>query len=192
MELLKSRIIEEGSSKGGGNIVKVSSFLNHQLDIKLLNEIGKEFARRFKYDGKIDKILTVEASGIAIASIASQYFGNVPVVFAKKYNSSNISDDVYEAKVYSYTKEKEYSVRVDKSLLNKGERVIIMDDFLARGGATMGLKNIIEQAEAELVGVGIVIEKSYQTGRAALEERNVKVESLARIEAIEDGVIKFK
>ena len=164
MELLKNKILNEGGAKGT-DIIQVGAFLNHQLDINLLNEIGKEFAERFKDIEKIDKIVTIEASGIAIASIASQYFNNVPVVFAKKTMSNNMDTDVYETSVYSYTKQKEYSVRINKQYLNKGDRVIIIDDFLAKGGAVMGLKDLIEQSGAILEGVGIVIEKAYQEGR---------------------------
>ncbi|TQQ85797.1 xanthine phosphoribosyltransferase [Peptacetobacter hominis] len=190
MELLKKKILDEGAAKGS-DIIQVGSFLNHQLDIDLLNEIGKEFAERFKDVGKIDKILTIESSGIAIASIASQYFGNVPVVFAKKVMSSNMDTDVYETTVYSYTKGIEYSVRVNKKYINKGEKVIVIDDFLAKGGAVMGLKDIVDQAEAELMGVGIVIAKAYQEGKPILEANNIRVETLVSVEAINDGVITF-
>lgn len=190
MELLKNKILNEGGAKGT-DIIQVGAFLNHQLDINLLNEIGKEFAERFKDIKKIDKIVTIEASGIAIASIASQYFNNVPVVFAKKTMSNNMDTDVYETSVYSYTKQKEYSVRINKQYLNKGDRVIIIDDFLAKGGAVMGLKDIIEQAGAVLEGVGIVIEKAYQEGRPILEANGIRIESLVSVKAIKDGEIEF-
>ncbi|WP_300279577.1 xanthine phosphoribosyltransferase [Peptacetobacter sp.] len=193
MELLKQRILTDGKpKKGRDDIIQVGSFLNHQLDVNLLNEIGKEFAKRFEDVGPIDKLITIETSGIAIASIASQYFGNVPVLFAKKTASSNMEDDVYETVVYSYTKGKEYTVRINKEFLHEGERVIVIDDFLAKGGAVMGLKDLIDQAGAELLGVGIVIEKGYQEGRPILEANKIRVESLASIESIKNGEITFR
>lgn len=193
MELLKQRILTDGKpKKGRDDIIQVGSFLNHQLDVNLLNEIGKEFAKRFEDVGSIDKLITIETSGIAIASIASQYFGNVPVLFAKKTASSNMEDDVYETVVYSYTKGKEYTVRINKEFLHEGERVIVIDDFLAKGGAVMGLKDLIDQAGAELLGVGIVIEKGYQEGRPILEANKIRVESLASIESIKNGEITFR
>ncbi|MGL5330526.1 MAG: xanthine phosphoribosyltransferase, partial [Peptostreptococcaceae bacterium] len=155
------------------------------------NEIGKEFKNRFE-DKKIDKILTIEASGIAIASIASQHFGNVPVVFAKKVESKNLDKDVYETKVYSFTKGKEYSVKVSKRYLNEGDNILVLDDFLANGRAALGLKDLVEQANANLSGVGIVIEKGFQEGRSLLEEAGVNLQSLAVIDSIEDGNITFR
>lgn len=190
MKLLQEKILNEGSISGK-DILKVDSFLNHQLDVAFLNEIGKEFKNRFE-NKKIDKILTIEASGIAIASIASQHFGNVPVVFAKKVESKNLDKDVYETKVYSFTKGKEYSVKVSKRYLNEGENILVLDDFLANGRAALGLKDLVEQANANLAGIGIVIEKGFQEGRDLLEEAGVNLQSLAIIDSIEDGTIKFR
>lgn len=190
MDLLKERIVKDGKVRGN-SILKVDSFLNHQMDIKLMNEIGKELRRRF--DGeKIDRILTIEASGIAIASIASQYFDYVPVVFAKKTQSLNIDNEVFECSVHSFTKKKTYKVRVSKSFLKERERVLIVDDFLATGCATIGLIDIVRQAGAEVAGVGIVIEKGFQEGRTEIQKLGVRVESLAIVEKMEDGKVYFK
>jgi xanthine phosphoribosyltransferase len=190
MKSLQDKILKEGCVLGN-DILKVDNFLNHQLDVAFLNEIGKEFKNRFENE-KIDKILTIEASGIAIASITSQHFGNVPVVFAKKAESKNLDKDVYETKVYSFTKAKEYSVKVSKKYLNEGENILVLDDFLANGRAALGLKDLVDQANANLVGVGIVIEKGFQDGRTLLENKGVKLESLAILDSIENGTIKFR
>ncbi|MBS6506899.1 MAG: xanthine phosphoribosyltransferase [Paraclostridium bifermentans] len=190
MEKLKEKILTEGRISGN-DILKVDSFLNHQLDVAFLNEIGKEFSKRFEGE-KIDKILTIEASGIAIASIASQHFGNVPVVFAKKVESKNLDKDVYESEVYSFTKAKNYTIRVSKRYLNKGENILVLDDFLANGRAAIGLNELVEQARANLVGVGIVIEKGFQDGAKLLDEKNINLQSLVVLESIENGQIKFK
>ena len=190
MEKLKEKILTEGRISGN-DILKVDSFLNHQLDVAFLNEIGKEFSKRFEGE-KIDKILTIEASGIAIASIASQHFGNVPVVFAKKVESKNLDKDVYESEVYSFTKAKNYTIRVSKRYLNKGENILVLDDFLANGRAAIGLNELVEQAQANLVGVGIVIEKGFQDGAKLLDEKNINLQSLVVLESIENGQIKFK
>lgn len=190
MEKLKEKILTEGRISGN-DILKVDSFLNHQLDVAFLNEIGKEFSKRFE-GKKIDKILTIEASGIAIASIASQHFGNVPVVFAKKVESKNLDKDVYESEVYSFTKAKNYTIRVSKRYLNKGENILVLDDFSANGRAAIGLNELVEQAQANLVGVGIVIEKGFQDGAKLLDEKNINLQSLVVLESIENGQIKFK
>lgn len=190
MEKLKEKILTEGRISGN-DILKVDSFLNHQLDVAFLNEIGKEFSKRFEGQ-KIDKILTIEASGIAIASIASQHFGNVPVVFAKKVESKNLDKDVYESEVYSFTKAKNYTIRVSKRYLNKGENILVLDDFLANGRAAIGLNELVEKAQANLVGVGIVIEKGFQDGAKLLDEKNINLQSLVVLESIENGQIKFK
>ncbi|WP_195937875.1 xanthine phosphoribosyltransferase [Romboutsia sp. 1001713B170131_170501_G6] len=190
MKLLQEKILKDGRIEGN-DILKVDNFLNHQLDIAFLNEMGKEFKNRFK-DEKIDKILTIEASGIAIASIASQHFGNVPVVFAKKVESKNLDKEVYETKVYSFTKGKEYSVKVSKRYLNEGENILVLDDFLANGRAAVGLKDLVDQAGANLVGVGIAIEKGFQEGRELLLSKGIRLESLAILDSIENGVIKFR
>lgn len=189
MELLKDKIISEGKVIGD-RILKVDSFLNHQMDVGLFNEMGKEFKRRF--DGeKIDKILTIESSGIGPACITAQYF-NVPVLFAKKTVSKNIGNDVYSAEVYSFTKDLQYKIYVSCNYIKKGENILAIDDFLANGQAAAGLKDIIDQAGANLVGMGIVIEKGFQDGRKALEKMGVRVESLAIIESMKDGKIRFK
>lgn len=189
MELLKNRMINDGDIEEG-NIVKVDNFLNHQIDVELLNEIGKEFKERFKED-KVDKILTIEASGIAIAVIAAQYF-NVPVVFAKKTESKNLDKSTYESIVYSYTKGKAYTIRVSKKHLKEGENILIVDDFLANGKACEGLIDIINQSNANLVGVGIVIEKGFQAGGENIRKQGIKLESLAIVESIENGKIIFR
>ncbi len=189
MRLLKERILKEGRVQGSDTL-KVDSFLNHQLDIELLNEIGKEFKKKFS-NKDITKIITIEASGIAIASIAAQYF-NVPVLFAKKTESKNLDKETYESEVYSFTKSKTYNIKVSKRYINKDDRILIIDDFLANGRAVLGLKDIIEQAEAKLLGVGIVIEKGFQKGGQILRKQGIKVESLAIINCINEGKIKFK
>jgi len=188
MELLKKRILEDGRV-GNGGVLKVDSFLNHQIDIDLYNEIGKEFKKRFS-DKKVSKILTIEASGIGIACITAQYF-NVPVVFAKKTESKNLDSETYQSEVYSFTKEKNYRIRVSKKYLNPGENVLIIDDFLANGRAVLGLMDIIQQSGASLAGVGIVIEKGFQDGGHLLREKGVQVESLAIIKSMENGKVEF-
>ncbi|GAB6168613.1 xanthine phosphoribosyltransferase [Clostridium carnis] len=190
MQALKEKILTEGKIREG-NILKVDCFLNHQMDIKFFNEMGKAFKERFK-DVKVDKILTIEASGIGIAAIVSQYFDYVPVVFAKKTESLNLDKEVYEAEVHSFTKKKTYKVRVGKNFLNKGENVLVIDDFLAQGCATKGMMDILNQAQANLVGIGIVIEKGFQDGRKVLEEMGAKVESLAIIDRFENNTVIFK
>ena len=186
MQLLKEKILKDGRVLDG-NILKVDSFLNHQLDIGLLNEIGKEFKRRFQ-DKNITKILTVEASGIAIAVIAAQYF-NVPVVFAKKTESKNLDKEVYEGSVYSYTKAKHYKIRVSRRYLSSEDNILIIDDFLANGQAILGLKEIVDAAAAKLVGAGIVIEKGFQTGGSMLRESGINIESLAIIDSMESNIV---
>jgi xanthine phosphoribosyltransferase len=186
VQLLKERILKEGRILEG-NILKVDSFLNHKIDVELLNEIGKEFKKRF-HDKNITKILTIEASGIAIAVIAAQYF-NVPVVFAKKTESKNLDKEVYEGSVYSYTKAKQYKIRVSKKYISKEDNILIIDDFLANGQAILGLKEIIDGAGANLAGVGIVIEKGFQTGGGLLREAGINIESLAIIDSLEEDII---
>lgn len=189
MELLKQKILSDGSVIDG-RILKVDSFINHQLDIELFNEIGREFKIRFA-GKKVTKILTIESSGIAIASIAAQHF-RVPVVFAKKHEALNIDPDTYHSKVYSFTKDKQYDVRVSKKYLGSNESILIIDDFLANGQAAAGLVDIVKQSRAELVGVGIVIEKGFQPGRAVLEKLGVRVESLVIVESMAEGKVIFK
>lgn len=190
MDLLKQRILTDGKVKEG-NILKVDSFLNHQMDIALLNEIGKEFKRRFA-DSTINKILTIEASGIGIAAITAQYFDSCPVVFAKKTKSKNIDGELYTAQVHSFTKGITYDVQVSKNFLSPSDNVLILDDFLAKGNALLGLIDIVNQAGAHLEGCGIVIEKGFQEGGGLIRSKDVRVESLAVISSIENGKVTFK
>ena len=189
LKLLEERILKDGRMVGE-EILKVDSFLNHQLDIELFYEMGRELKEKFK-DKKINKILTIEASGIAIASIAAMHF-KVPVVFAKKTESRNLDKETYESKVYSFTKQKEYTIRVSKRYMNENDRVLIIDDFLANGKAVQGLIDIINQAGAKLEGVGIAIEKGFQDGGKILRQQNIQVESLAIIEELKQSQIKFR
>ena len=188
MELLKQRILKDGRV-AGTDVLKVDSFLNHQLDVGLLNEIGKEFKKRFE-DKKIAKILTIEASGIAVACMAALSF-NVPVVFAKKTEAKNMDVDTYESEVFSFTKNKGYKIRISKKFIGAGDRILILDDFLANGKAVLGLKDIIDQAGAVLEGVGIVIEKGFQDGGRILRNAGMRVESLAIVESMSEGRIVF-
>ncbi len=189
MKLLEERILKDGIVAPGG-VLKVDSFLNHQIDIELYNEIGKEFKKLFA-DVKVDRILTIEASGIGIACIAAQYFG-VPVVFAKKAKSKNIIGDVYTSSVQSFTYGKTYDITVSVKFLHEGENVLIIDDFLANGKAALGLMDIVEKAGAKVSGVGIVIEKGFQKGGAQLRAMGVNVKSLAIVKSMDDeGNIEF-
>ena len=189
MQVLKQHICNSGRVIGK-DILKVDSFLNHQIDVGLFQEIGKEFKNRFAKE-KVTKILTIEASGIGIACITAQYFNNAPVVFAKKFTAKNLNSSVYESKVYSFTKDILYSIRVDKNYLDSGDNVLIVDDFLANGNAVLGLLDIARQAGAQIVGVAIVIEKSFQGGRETVLSQNVRLESLARIKSLDKGKITF-
>ena len=188
MKALEEKILKDGHV-AIGNILKVDSFLNHQIDVKFMNEIGKEFKRLYK-DEKIDKILTIEASGIGIACIAAQYF-DVPVVFAKKTKTKNIYGDVYTSKVESFTHGTTYDIILSKEFLHEGERILIIDDFLAKGNALIGLINLVRDAKAEVVGAGIVIEKAFQEGGKIIrDDYGIRCESLARIKSMsyEDGI----
>ena len=189
MQLLKERILKDGVVKPG-NVLKVDSFLNHQMDINLINEIGKEFRRRFPSD-KITKILTIEASGIGIACIVAQYF-NVPVVFAKKAQSINIDGDVYSTKIESFTHKRTYDVILSKKFLSKDDHVLILDDFLANGCALLGLIDIVQEAGATIEGAGIVIEKGMQDGGKKIREKGIHLESLAIVESMTDTELTFK
>lgn len=189
MQLLKDKILKEGRV-AGEEILKVDSFLNHQLDVALLQEVGKEFKARFSQK-KVTKILTIEASGIGIAAITAQYF-NVPVVFAKKVASRNLDSDTYKTEVYSFTKQKNYDVRVSKRYLNEDDHILILDDFLANGRAALGLIDLVEQSGASVSGVGIVIEKAFQEGGQLLKEKGIHLESLARVNRFTDGAITFE
>lgn len=188
MKALKERIIKDGRIREG-NVLKVDSFLNHQLDINLFEEIGEEFKRRFA-DEKVTKILTIEASGIAIACIAARHF-NVPVVFAKKTQTKNIAGDVYTSKVESFTHGKVYDIIVSKEFLKPEDHILIIDDFLANGKALLGLSQLVKDAGATLAGAGIVIEKGFQVGGEMIRESGVRLESLAIIDemSVEGGVV---
>ena len=187
MKLLEERIIKDGIVKGK-DILKVDSFLNHQIDVHLLGEMGKEFKRIFDGCG-INKILTIESSGIGIACMTAQVF-DVPVVFAKKGKSLNI-DEVYTSKVESFTHGKVYDVMVDKKYLNSDDNVLIIDDFLANGKALIGLSEIVKMSGAHLAGVGIAIEKGFQPGGRIIRDMGIRVESLAIIESMDenDGIV---
>ena len=191
MEQLKARIRAEGKVRGNNEILKVDSFLNHQIDIALVRAIGEEFRRRFA-GAEVTKILTIEASGIGIACLAAQAFGDVPVVFAKKNRTKNIAGDVYISTVESFTQGKRpYNIFVSKEFLHPGEKVLLMNDFLANGSALSALSDIVAQAGAEVVGAAIVIEKAFQPGGELIRGKGVRVESLARIERMneEEGVV---
>jgi len=191
MELLEKRIQKDGTVKPG-NVLKVDSFLNHQMDIELFGEMGREFQRLFA-DKPINKILTIEASGIGIACIAAQYF-HVPVVFAKKSQSINLDGDVYCTKIESFTHKRIYDVIVSKKYLKPEDHILIIDDFLANGCAVNGLIDLIESAGATVEGIGIAIEKGQQAGGKLLREKGYRVESLAVIESMNDetGEIVFR
>ena len=188
MQLLKTRILKDGLVKPG-NVLKVDSFLNHQMDIELINKIGKEFKRRFGEE-PITKILTIEASGIGIACLAAQYF-HVPVVFAKKSQSINLDGDSYVTKVESFTHKRVYDVILSKKYLTKEDHVLIIDDFLANGCALLGLIDIVGTAGATLAGAGIVIEKGFQDGGKIIRNKGVRVESLAIIREMTDDSLVF-
>lgn len=189
MELLKQRILQDGHATED-DVLKVDSFLNHQMDIALLNEIGEEFHRRFEGE-PITKILTIEASGIGIAAIAAQHFGNVPVVFAKKTKSRNLDGALYTAQVKSFTKGTVYDIQVSQKFLGPDDCVLVLDDFLAKGQALRGLLKIVEASGAKLAGCGIVIEKGFQEGGRLLREQGIRVESLAIISFISNGTVTF-
>ena len=191
MQLLEERIRRDGTVKPG-NVLKVDSFLNHQMDVELFNEMGKEFRRLFP-SKEINKILTIEASGIGIACIAAQYF-QVPVVFAKKSQSINLDGEQYTTKIESFTHKRVYDVIVAKKFLNEQDHVLIIDDFLANGCAVAGLIDLVHSAGASIEGVGIAVEKGLQTGGKLLRDKGVRVESLAIVESMnaDTGEIVFR
>jgi len=190
MKLLEDKIINEGIVLPG-DILRVDGFLNQKMDIALFNEMGKEFARLFE-GKKINKILTVEASGIGIACIAAQYFNNAPVVFGKKHKTANQNGEFYSAPVFSFTHKTTYEVCVSKKHLSQDDCILIIDDFLANGEAINGLMRIIGQAGATLAGVGIAIEKGFQHGGDNLRSHGIQVESLAIIENMDNCKIQFR
>jgi xanthine phosphoribosyltransferase len=188
MELLEQRILKDGRILPG-NVLKVDSFLNHQIDIDLIDALGAEWKRLYAND-KITKIATIEASGIGIACLVARHFG-VPVVFAKKSKSNNIGNDFYTTPVVSYTHGNTYDVIVSKNYISPEDRILIIDDFLANGSALKALINIVEMAGATVVGAGIAIEKAYQPGGKMIRDLGYRVESLARVKSMIDGNIEF-
>ena len=189
MQLLEERIRKDGIVKPG-NILKVDSFLNHQMDIPFINELGKEFKRRFA-EAPITKILTIEASGIGIACLVAQHF-NVPVIFAKKAQSLNLDGEMYCTKVQSFTHKRVYDVILSKKFLSAEDHVLIIDDFLANGCALQGLMEIVKESGAVLEGAGIVVEKGFQNGGDSLREQGIRVESLAIVDSMTDDSVSFR
>ena len=191
MKLLEERIRKDGIVKEG-NVLKVDSFLNHQMDTDLFNEMGKEFKRLFA-DKPINKILTIEASGIGIACIVAQHF-HVPVVFAKKSQSINIDGDVYSTKIESFTQKKVYDVIVSKKYIGKDDHILLIDDFLANGCELEGLIDLVQSAGATVEGIGIAVEKGFQEGGKRIREKGVQLESLAIVDAMDSktGEITFR
>lgn len=188
MEQLKKKIIEEGIVLSD-HVLKVDSFLNHQIDPLLMQEIGKAFARRFRESGAT-KIVTIESSGIAPAVFTALELG-VPVIFARKRKSLTLQDDLYTEKVYSFTKKEESEVSISRKLMSPSDRVLLIDDFLANGEAALAMTRIVKQAAAAVVGIGIVIEKAFQNGGDKLREQGYDVESLARVASLQNGSVLF-
>lgn len=189
MKLLEQRILQQGQVRPG-NVLKVDCFLNHQLDVELLDAIGAEFYRIFKDDG-VNKILTIEASGIAIACMTARHFG-VPVVFAKKAKSRNIDGDVFTSTVHSYTYGRDYEITLAKKFLGPDDTVLILDDFLANGKAMKGLLDVCQQAGCKVAGIGICIEKGFQPGGAELRAAGYKLASLAIVDEMDDTSLRFR
>ncbi len=188
MHTLEQKILTEGIVLSD-QVLKVDAFLNHQIDPVLMQQIGQEFARLFK-DAGITKIITIEASGIAPAVMAGLELG-VPVIFARKYQSLTLKDDLYRSKVFSFTKQTESTIAISNKHISSSDKVLVIDDFLANGQAALGLADLIHQAQAEVVGIGIVIEKSFQPGRDILLEKGYRVESLARVKSLANGTVEF-
>ncbi|CAM2943703.1 xanthine phosphoribosyltransferase [Acinetobacter celticus] len=188
MYALEQKILAEGIVLSE-EVLKVDSFLNHQIDPVMMQQVGQEFARLFK-DAGITKIITIEASGIAPAVMAGLELG-VPVIFARKYQSLTLKDDLYRSKVFSFTKQIESTIAISKKHINATDKVLVIDDFLANGQAALGLADLIHQAEATVVGIGIVIEKSFQPGREFLIDKGYRVESLARVKSLANGTVEF-
>ncbi|MCJ8163174.1 xanthine phosphoribosyltransferase [Acinetobacter zhairhuonensis] len=189
MHALEQKILAEGIVLSD-QVLKVDSFLNHQIDPVMMQQIGQEFARLFK-DAGITKIITIEASGIAPAVMAGLELG-VPVIFARKYQSLTLKDDLYRSKVFSFTKQIESTIAISNKHISSSDKVLVIDDFLANGQAALGLADLIHQAQADVVGIGIVIEKSFQPGRALLLEKGYRVESLARVKSLANGTVEFE
>ncbi|GAE33550.1 xanthine phosphoribosyltransferase [Halalkalibacter akibai] len=188
MEQLKQAIRDRGKVLSS-NVLKVDTFLNHQVDVNLMAAVGQEFAHLFKNE-KITKVLTIESSGIAPSFMAASTLGT-PLIFARKKKSLTMNDNVFVSKVYSFTKQETNEITVSKDFLLPGDSVLIIDDFLANGQAALGLVDIVKQAGAKVAGIGIVIEKSFQDGRSKLEEAGYRVESLARVHSLENGQVTF-
>lgn len=188
MKLLEDKIREVGRVLPG-DVLKVDTFLNHQVDPKLMAEMGKEFAKLFANDN-ITRIVTVESSGIAPAVMAGLYM-DVPVVFARKHKSLTLTDDVYTSEVFSYTKQTSNKISIDKRFIKENDNLLIIDDFLANGQAVQGLLDIAKQANVDVNGIGIVIEKTYQKGHDLIAETGIHLESLAEIKSLEDGKVTF-
>ena len=188
MELLKEKILKEGIALNE-HILKVDSFLNHQVDVNLMNEIGKEFANYFK-SKQIDKVVTIESSGIAPAFATASAL-NVPMVVFKKQHSSILNNDLYETKVHSFTKNLDYTLTASKRFLKENENILIIDDFLANGEAVLGASRILSMSKCNIAGVGIVIEKAFQPGRNKIESAGLDIYSLARISKLGKGIIEF-
>ena len=188
MHALEQKILAEGIVLSE-EVLKVDSFLNHQIDPVMMQQIGQEFARLFK-DAGITKIITIEASGIAPAVMAGLELG-VPVIFARKYQSLTLKDDLYRSKVFSFTKQVESTIAISNKHISSSDKVLVIDDFLANGQAALGLADLIHQAQAEVVGIGIVIEKSFQPGAQKLKDLGYRVESLARIASFSNGQVNF-
>ncbi|PGB69766.1 xanthine phosphoribosyltransferase [Bacillus wiedmannii] len=188
MKVLQEKILNEGKVLSG-DVLKVDAFLNHQIDPVLMQEIGKEFAKRFKEEN-ITKIVTIESSGIAPAVMAALELG-VKVIFARKRKSLTLQDNMYVANVYSFTKQETNEISLSRNHIDENDRVLIIDDFLANGQAALGLMSLVEQAGASIGGIGIVIEKAFQDGGKKLREQGVRVESLAEIAALDNGTVTF-
>lgn len=188
MELLRNKVINEGIVLEG-NVLKVDSFLNHQMDPVLMKEIGREFTNRFA-DEQITRVLTIESSGIA-PGIMTALELNVPLIFARKQKSLTLTEDIYVETAYSYTKQQSNDITVSKKFMHPGDRVLIIDDFLANGEAAFALARIVQQAGAQVAGIGIVIEKSFQPGAKLLTDEGYRLESLVRIAGLADGQVQF-
>ncbi len=188
MKVLQEKILNEGKVLSG-DVLKVDAFLNHQIDPVLMQEIGKEFAKRFKEEN-ITKIVTIESSGIAPAVMAALELG-VKVIFARKRKSLTLQDNMYVASVYSFTKQETNEISLSRNHIDESDRVLIIDDFLANGQAALGLMSLVEQAGASIAGLGIVIEKAFQDGGKKLREQGVRVESLAEIASLDNGTVTF-
>ncbi|MEZ2324428.1 xanthine phosphoribosyltransferase [Bacillus tropicus] len=188
MKVLQEKILNEGKVLSG-DVLKVDAFLNHQIDPVLMQEVGKEFAKRFKEEN-ITKIVTIESSGIAPAVMAALELG-VKVIFARKRKSLTLQDNMYVASVYSFTKQETNEISLSRNHIDESDRVLIIDDFLANGQAALGLMSLVEQAGASIAGLGIVIEKAFQDGGKKLREQGVRVESLAEIASLDNNAVTF-